>query len=460
MEQAARFKPTPRPIPELYQHQKDSVGFYDAHEHVFNASDAGTGKTAAWLHWFAKQRAAGGPRALVIATSSILEAAWVADARTFTPELKIELSLAGKRQQPFLGDADVVITNHDAVREIAKKGFTIPKDFEILNIDESTAFKNPQSQRSKAARELAERFSHRTTMSGTPSPQGVLDLWHQALLCDGGERLGKSFYAFRQTVCEPEKVAPHLPHVKWVEKPGSLEAVADILSDITIRYKLEEVLDMPPLIERYVPFTPPAAVLRQYQIMRKHHLMELEGGLITTFNAATVAQKLLQLTSGAVYDESGEAKVLDNSRNSFVLDLVEEREHTLVAFNWDHQKVGLIAEAERRKLPYAVIDGSVPMSERSELVAKYQDGQYRVLFAHPRTAAHGLTLTRGEATIWASPTFSTELWHQFNRRVYRAGQTKRCEILKVIAHGTREEDAYNALESRVSNMDLLLALME
>ena len=180
-------------IPKAYDHQKTSTEFQLSTPVVFDMSDPGTGKTRAFLDAFAARKAAGVSRkALILAPKSILEPAWGNDIVRFTPELRASVAYAKNRIQAFQEDADVYITNHDAVKWLRDNPWAFQKITDLC-VDESTAFKNPSAQRSKALKKIAPHFEFRSVMSGTPAPNTVTDLWNQAFVLDGGERLGTSF---------------------------------------------------------------------------------------------------------------------------------------------------------------------------------------------------------------------------------------------------------------------------
>ena len=176
-------------------------------------------------------------------------------------------------------------------------------------------------------------------------------------------------------------------------------------------------------------------------------------------HASAKTQKLLQLCSGAVYDGSGGYQVFDTSRTDLAMELVMQREQSVVAFLWQHQKDALIAAAETLGIPYGVIDGSTKLIDREIAVNRFQAGQLKVIFAHPQSAGHGLTLTNGTATIWPSPTYNAEHFVQFNHRIYRAGQTKRTETICIAAAGTAEEQVYEKLDGKVGRMDELMDML-
>lgn len=445
--------------PPLFAHQQTTVDKLDKTPILFDMSDPGTGKTRAHLAAFWKRRQASGGKALVLATKSTLQSAWGNDIDRFFPGMRYAVANATNRERAFMQDADVYITNHDAVKWVASHTKYLD-GFDTLIVDESTAFKNPQAQRSKALRKLAARFTHRELLTGTPNPNTVTELWHQVLLLDDGARLGASFYKFRLAVCEPVQVGPRPEMLEWKDKPGVEAAIYSLLSDISIRHKFEECVSIPENFVTGVYFDLPKAAQIAYEDMEQHALVLVGDKTISAVNAASVTQKLLQIAAGAMYDGSGSYEVIDRGRTDLALDLIEERKHSIVAFLWKHQRDLLIEGAKARGFTFGVIDGETPATERTRVVQEFQAGNLRVIFAHPQSAGHGLTLTRGTSTIWTSPTWNAEHYEQFNHRIYRAGQTERTETVHVCAKGTLDERVYAVLHKKVTAMDLLRGLME
>jgi SNF2 family DNA or RNA helicase len=243
----------------------------------------------------------------------------------------------------------VYITNHDAVKWLLKhrKEVLDERNFTTIIIDESTAFKHRTSQRSKALGKLVALFPYRALLTGTPNPNGLLDLWHQVLILDDGSRLGDSYWRFRASVCNPKQVGPSPQHVRWDDKEGAVEAVAGLLEDITIRHVFEECTDIPKNHVYEVNFELSAKHRRAYEILKEHALLELEEGGVSAFNTGVLATKLLQMASGAVYDDQGECQLYSTSRYELVLDLADQRDQCVVAFNWRHQRDQLVELASK-----------------------------------------------------------------------------------------------------------------
>jgi len=247
--------------------------------------------------------------------------------------------------------------------------------------------------------------------------------------------------------------------MKWVDREGSVEAVADLLDDITIRNVFEDCIDIPDHMKSDVGFTLPPALRKPYDQMAQDSLISLTTNDITAANAAVLMGKLLQLASGAVYNNDGGREVFATDRYELILDLIEQRDSCVVAYNWGHQLDELCKLAKSRKITYACINGASSTDERKKAVEDFQKGDIKVIFAHPKSAAHGLTLTRGTTTIWASPTWSSEQYEQFNRRIYRAGQTRKTETIHIMAHDTVEEHVYNKLQGKLDQQATLLELL-
>ena len=446
-------------IPPAYGHQESSTTFQIQNSFVFDMSDPGTGKTRSYLDGFSERRSQGvSRRALVLAPKSILEPAWAEDIVRFTPHLTASVAYAKNRKKAFEQDADIYITNHDAVKWLLDNPWAFDGITDLV-VDESTAYKNPSAKRTKALIKLASHFTHKVVMSGTPAPNSVIDLWSQTLILDAGERLGKSFWKFRNSVCEPIQVGPSVQMMKWVDREGSVEAVADLLDDITIRNVFEDCIDIPDHMKSDVGFTLPPALRKPYDQMAQDSLISLTTNDITAANAAVLMGKLLQLASGAVYNNDGGREVFATDRYELILDLIEQRDSCVVAYNWGHQLDELCKLAKSRKITYACINGASSTDERKKAVEDFQKGDIKVIFAHPKSAAHGLTLTRGTTTIWASPTWSSEQYEQFNRRIYRAGQTRKTETIHIMAHDTVEEHVYNKLQGKLDQQATLLELL-
>lgn len=434
-----------------FEHQKVTTDFIKDNNRCLITSDPGTGKTRSVLDAIVDRES----RTLVLAPLSILEASWGDDILKFTPDLTYAVAYAKNREKAFKSDARVVITNHDAVKWLAKN-LHLLDDFDTLVIDEFTAFKNPSSQRSKACRKIAEEFSYRIAMSGTPNSNGILDVWHPTLIVDEGERLGRRFYSFRASVCTPRFNGFAN---EWVQKDNAEETVAAALSDINIRYELTECLDMPSQTITTMYVTLPTKIMQQYKQLSEDSVLYTGAATINAIHAGSKVKKLLQLCTGAVYDEHGDTQQIHKERYELVMQLVSQRKQSLVAFNWKHEQRCMVELADKLGIKHATIDGSVAAHKRKEIVDRLQAGHLQVVFCHPQSAGHGLTMTKAKTVIWASPTYNAEHYQQFNRRIYRAGQTEKTEVIQIAARDTWEPEVYDKLQGKVDRMDELLGIL-
>ena len=444
--------------PPLFKHQKVSKKILAKSDIVFDMSDPGTGKTRVEIEDFASH-----PVVLVLATKSLLYCAWGSDIDKFAPELVYSIATATNRDKAFDVDADVYITNHDAATWLAAQPKSFWKRFQggTLVIDESSAFKHKDSQRSKAIVKIRKNFSKVRLLSGTPNTNGICDLWHQLYILDGGKRLGTSFYAFRAAVCEPTQVGPSAQMVKWTDKPNAEATVSAIISDIVIRHKFEDCVDIPANHKYSVPFHLNKRHFAAYKELEAASILQARDSVITAINGAALYTKLLQTASGAVYNDDNSFSIIDEDRYDLVLDLAEARRNSIVFFNWQHQRDLLLKKADQRGLSFALIDGSITKKgERENIVEAYQAGRYKILFAHPQSTAHGLTLTQGVATIWASPTPNLEHYLQGLKRIHRIGQTEKTETIMVVAPGTIEEKVYESLLNKDAKLTALLEYLK
>ena len=435
-----------------YKHQTETTQFINDNPRCLVTSDPGTGKTRSVLDAHRQLNTT----TLVLAPLSILEAAWIDDIKKFQPNINCGVAYAKNRKKVFEDTKyDMVITNFEAVNFLVKNPAYLDR-FDTLVVDEFTAFKNKDAQRSKNLKALVGQFDRRIFMSGTPNTNTILDLWHPALCVDDGERLGNRFYSFRNQACTSRFNGFAN---EWIDKPGIEETVGQMLSDITIRHALEDCIDLPDNTTRllYTQLTP--KIRKLYKTLADSSVLYTKMGTINAVHAGARVKKLLQLVSGAIYDQEGQIQYFHQHRYDMIIDLVKARKHSLVAFNWKHERNALVQLAEKNKISYAVIDGETPAHKRVNIVKRFQAGQIQMFLAHPQSASHGLTLTKASTCIWCSPTYNAEHFQQFNRRIHRAGQTQKTETILIAARNTWEEHVYEKLDGKLGKMENLLHIL-
>lgn len=448
-------------IPALFDHQKQSVVFFEAINTGLDFSDQGTGKTRVQIELFAKHRRMGGGKGLFVVPKSIMDVAWKADFYKYAPDITVQVCDAKNRDSKFAVEADAYVINTDAVKWAAGLPKAAFSAFDWLVIDELTCFKDHQSLRSKAAKKLSTLFTHRYGLTGTPTANGLLDIWGQVLVIDGGKRLGNLFYKFRDYTHTPKQVGAIPQAVEWVEKEDARLFVTHLLKDIMIRHERASCLSLPDNFTYTLDFELSKSQRKAYDELEAQMVLLInEQPEVVALNAVSLLGKLLQISSGAVYDISGNAKIIDTVRYEAAIELMSKREGTVCFFQWTHQRNQIEAMLKAANIPYGVIDGSVSMSDRKAAVDRFQIGIDRVILCHPQSAAHGITLTKGTTTLWLNPTYNLEHFLQGNARIHRAGQTKKTETIVLIAKDTVEERVYKRLMEKDGAQNTLFSLIK
>ena len=430
-----------------FTHQRASTAFMSAKPRVLDLSDPGTGKTRSALDAVATN----GGRALVLAPLSILDVAWRQDCERFTPQLKIGVAHGRTRLQVLRdSELDIVVTNHAAVRWLLDEGEVLDR-FRWLIVDEFTAYKNAKSQRSAMLRAICtppDRFPRRILMSGTPMAQSPLDIWHPALLADDGHRLGRNFRRFQDQFCVGHMSYDGTPHMEFKVKPTAVSDILTLLSDIVVRHKLEDCLDLPSRSEKLVPVPLAPRQRDAYKRLARDSYLALADGTATAPNAGVMSGKLRQLASGMLYGDKG-VMLLDTSRYKLAHMLIAEHPgQSVVTFLWRFQRDQMMKLLQGSFDEVALLDSSISPTARSEFVRMFQDGKIKVLLMHPACAAHGLTLTAANLLIWLSPTFSLEMHVQTNARLYRHGQARNVSIVTLASPNTVEDRVAKALAGK------------
>lgn len=430
---------------QLLKHQKASIEFMKQNPRSWNASSPGTGKTCTILGYLLENNL----RALILAPMSLLEAAWYNDLRKMGAEEAAVIALAKNRAKAFAREAPITIANIEALNWMARKeNAHWSSSFDFVCVDEVNSLRNSGTQRSKNAAPVFARTERACVMSGTPMVKTCESVFYPTKLLDKGARLGTSVTRFRWAYRTGTPI-PGAPAgvLKWIDKPDAKETVAGLISDITVRYSLEEVEEIPKNSIHWVMYSPRKEVMDAYKTMIKSAVAKLKDGtLLVGVNAAVARGKALQILTENVFDNHGAMARVGGSRAKLVVDLIEERAHSVVFFIWKHQRAAMTEELDKRKITYAVIDGSVPGAARGRIVQDFQEGKYQTILMHPETGAHGLTLTRARAVIFTTPPGDRPDWlEQGIARIRRKGQTEKTETLLVCAENTFERRTYQKI---------------
>lgn len=449
-----KYKDVPSPIrahydwPGLYKpfaHQRITAEFLTLHRRAFCFNEQGTGKTGSVI-WAADYLMKIGAikRVLVLCPLSIMQSAWQNDLFRFAMHRTCAIAHSysrEKRIQAVRSDAEFVICNFDGLNII--KDAVLEQEFDLIVIDEANAYKTVSTTRWKTLNSIIKPTTWLWMLTGTPASQSPTDAYGLARLVNP-QGVPRFYGSFR------DMVMYKLTQFKWVPKPSSEKTVHTVLQP-AIRFTKEECLDLPDMtyVTRDVPLTPQQE--KYYEIIRKNMLAVAAGEEITTVNAAANLNKLLQLSCGAVYSDSGEVVEFDASnRINALKEVIDEASHKVLIFVPYRHAIEIVTE-ELKKSGYTaeIINGSVSAGNRTDIFARFQnDKNPQVLVIQPQSAAHGVTLTAANVIVWFSPITSVETYLQANARVHRAGQHNPCTVVHLQGSPV-EKKMYKMLQGKV-----------
>lgn len=437
-----------------FDHQKTTSSFLSIRQRAFCFSEAGTGKTASVI-WAADYLMKLGviKRVLVLCPLSIMKAAWQKDLFTFAMHRSCSVAhgSSDQRRKILAAGSEFVIINYDGVAVV--KDEIIAGGFDLIVVDEASAFKNAQTNRWKIFNQIMKATNPRLWMlTGTPAAQSPVDAYGLAKLVNP-TGCPPYFGQFRSTVMY--KVS----HFKWEPKPGAAAYVHKILQP-AIRFEKKDCLDLPEVLhtERDAPLTPQQA--KYYKQLKNQMLIEAAGEEVSAVNAAVKIQKLLQLSGGAVYTDTGEVLEFDvSNRLNVVLEVIEESSNKVLVFVPFTHTIDLLRERlEKEGISCGVINGDVSLNKRSEIIDRFQKRKDpHVLILQPQAASHGLTLTAADTIIWYAPVTSVETYLQANARIDRAGQKNSMTIVH-ISGSPVEARLYSMLRDNISHHEKLVDL--
>jgi len=427
-----------------YEHQKKTAEFLTMNKRAFCFNEQGTGKTASAI-WAAdyliKQKQI--RRVLVICPLSIMDSAWRADLFSFAMHRSVDVAYGSKKKRADIinSGAEFVIINYDGV-DIVKEDI-INGGFDCIIVDEATHYKNAQTKRWKTLKKLISDDTWLWMMTGTPAAQSPLDAYGLAKLINP-LNVPKFFGSFR------DMVMWKVTQFKWMPKENASQVVHEVLQP-AIRFTKDECLDLPDMVyvKRKVEMTKQQT--KYYEELRKKMVMRVEEESITAVNAAIVLNKLLQISSGAVYTDDSETLEFDISNRYNVLKeaIDESSQKVLVFVPFKHAINLLTARLTRDGVTCGVIRGDVSAPKRTELFDRFQTTPNpQVLIIQPQAAAHGVTLTAANTVVWWGPTSSLETYAQANARVHRSGQKHKCTVIQLYGSAA-EQRIYRLLDSRI-----------
>ena len=391
-------------------------------------------------------------KVLVIAPLRVAQTTWEDEIKKWDhlKDLRISkiLGTEMERTAALYKSADIYVINRENVAWLVEK-LGASWHFDMVVIDELSSFKSSKAKRFKSLRKVRPLIKKIVGLTGTPAPNGLIDLWSQIYLLDGGKRLGRTLTGYREKYFLPDK-RNQMVLFSWKLKEGAKEAIYEKLSDICVSMKAEDYLKLPDRIDNIIPVELSGDAKKQYEVLEKELVLSIEDSDVLASSAAVLANKLLQMANGAVYDEYGEVKPIHDEKLKALDELIEASngKPVLVFYNYQHDKDRIIKQFKPRLL------------ESDKDIRDWNNGEVKILLAHPASAGHGLNLQDGGCTIvWFGLTWSLELYQQANARLWRQGQKETVVIHHIIAKNTIDERVMKALEEKdVSQAALIEAV--
>ena len=451
-------------------HQEIAGKFLQEHDHCALLLDMGLGKTVVTLTDVMRRlyEDFSANKVLVIAPIRVAEDTWTreADKWDHLGGLRVSkvLGTAKQRIRALETPADIYVINRENVVWLAEY-LGNKWDFDMVVIDELSSFKSSRSKRFKALKKYITKAKVVVGLTGTPAPNGYMDLWSQIYLIDGGKRLGKTITSYREKFFNPGRGKGHVVY-EWKLKPGAKERIDALLSDICLSMSKEDWLQLPSLIINDVYVRMDSKARKLYNEFRKEKVLPLLDGVaiddvddadsfVSGATAATLSNKLLQMANGAVYEDDGSVYHIHDAKLDALEEIVESNpgQPLLVFYEYRH-------DLERIKKRFA---DAVTLNEgnTSQIISLWNEGKIPMLLCHPASAGHGLNLQEGgHIAVWFGLTWNLELYQQAIARLHRQGQEKSVIVHRIICEDTIEDRVKQALDVKDTNQRSLLSALK
>ena len=392
-------------------------------------------------------------KVLVIAPKRVAEDTWSREHEKWDhlSGLRISkvLGTPAQRMKALKAEADIYVIGRDNVKWLVElMGKSWP--FDMVVIDELSSFKNPSAQRFKALRKVIPASDRVVGLTGTPSPNGLMDLWAEIYLLDRGERLGTTISAYREKYFRAGARNGYIVY-KWEPYSYSQKEIERKISDICMSMSAEDYLELPERMDNEIRIRLSPKEMKQYDQMEREQLLRIDDEAVVALNAAAVMNKLLQMANGSVYSDGGDVVRIHEKKLEALEEIIDTTgEPVLVFYSFRHD-----LEAIKKRIPDA------RELESSEDIARWNQGEIPVLLCHPASVGYGLNLQDGgHVIVWYGLTWSLELYQQANARLYRQGQQKAVIIHHLIAEGTVDEQVMRALQHKDTSQSALLAALK
>ncbi len=440
-----------------HDYQKYAIQYIEEHQTAAVLLDMGLGKTSITLTALAdllfdsfEVR-----KILVIAPLRVAKVTWGAEIEKWEHLSLLQYSVAVGTEEERLAalqrKADIYIINRENVQWLIEKS-GVPFDFDMVVVDELSSFKNWQSKRFKAFMKVRPKVKRIVGLTGTPSGNGLMDLFAEFKLLDMGERLGRFITQYRTAFFSPDKRNGQIIY-SYKPLPGAEDAIYDRISDITISMRASDHLKMPELISTQYEVELSEKEREKYDEFKKELILQLPEHEVTAANAASLTGKLSQMANGAVYSDDESVSVIHDKKLEALEDIIEAAngKPILVAYWFKHDAERICRRLDSLKVEYARISspGSIEM---------WNKGAFAVGLIHPASAGHGLNLQSGGShLVWFGLTWSLELYQQTNARLWRQGQTSETVVIQhIVTKGTVDEQIMKVLKSKDTSQSALI----
>jgi len=390
-------------------------------------------------------------RALVVAPLRVANSVWAQEAATWEHTQHLHVTIASgsesKRRHAVESNADVTVINRENIVWLVKN-YAKRWPFDMLVVDESTSFKSPTAKRWRALKKMAPRMPYRVLLTGTPSPNGLLDLWAQHYLVDLGDALGRTFTSYKQRWFESDYMG-----YQWTPRDGSDAAIHERVAPRVLSMESADHLQMPDRVDVIERVSMSAPTLRQYKAFERDLLIEVDEHQLEAVSAAALANKLLQWSNGAVYhDGDGHWVETHQGKLNALADLRDDNpaEPMLVAYAYKSDRDRLI-----ERFPDAVTLDTDPQT-----IERWNRGEIKMLLCHPASAGHGLNLqSGGSVVVWFGIPWSLELYQQLNARLHRQGQQSTVRVVHIVTEQTIDERVLDVLAGKRDVQQALIDAM-
>jgi len=440
-----------------HKYQQYAIEFIKQHPIAAILLDLGMGKTSIVLSClnYLMFETFEVSKVLIIAPLRVARNTWSDEIKKWDHlqglRYSIAVGTAAERIKALKADADIYIINRENVPWLIEES-GLPFDYDMVVVDELSSFKNWNAKRFKALMKVRPKVKRIVGLTGTPSSNGLMDLFAEFKVLDMGERLGRFISQYRVNFFKPDRVnGPIVYSYKLL--PGAEDRIYEKISDITISMKASDYLEMPELISTEYKVYLDDEERAKYEELKNELVLQLPGAEITAANAATLSGKLSQLANGAIYDDDGSVNAFHERKLDALEDLIESAngKPVLVAYWFKH-------DLKRITERFAALKVNFQRLDSDESIRKWNAGELQVGLIHPASAGHGLNLQEGGNTIiWFGITWSLELYSQTIGRLFRQGQkAKNVTVIHIITDGTVDERILKALEAKDSTQRALI----